>query len=326
MSLVCRICSSRGHHTSYRVRERMFGWGDQFDYFCCADCGCLQIARVPEDLARFYPPNYYSFHLQAPPQHGLKSRLAGKRDFWAVTGRGFLGFLLSKIVAPRPDLIALGSLPARPEMRIIDVGCGRGQLLSILHRAGLERLAGADPFLSGDVEVLPGLWVRKLALDQVSGEFDLVMLHHAFEHVEFGRELLAAGCQRLSASGQILLRVPTAESEAWEQYRENWVQLDAPRHLFLHTRKSLEILAGQAGLRVTQCWCDSSCFQFWASELYQRGLSLYDENGIPRNPVNYFSGRQLKALARRAEDLNAKNRGDQLVVVMRAQSPKPLAA
>jgi SAM-dependent methyltransferase len=303
----------------------MFGWGEEFDYFCCAACGCLQIARVPEDLTRFYPPNYYSFHLQPVPQQGLKSWLAGKRDFSAATGRGFLGSLLGKMVAARPEVSALGGIPARKEMRILDVGCGRGQLLSILHRAGVGRLEGVDPYLSGDVEVLPGLRVCKRALDQVSGEFDLIMLHHVLEHVEFGRELLAAGRQRLSGNGRILLRFPTPESAAWERYRENWVQLDAPRHLFLHTRKSLGILAEEADLRIEKCWCDSSAFQFWASESYQRGLSLYDQNGSPRDPENIFSKAQMSAFARQAEILNATDRGDQLVVVLRARHSNSVA-
>jgi SAM-dependent methyltransferase len=303
----------------------MFGWGDAFDYFCCADCGCLQIARVPENLARFYPPNYYSFQLQAVPQHGLKSWLAGKRDFFAATGRGVLGCLLNQVKRARVEVLSLGGIPARKEMRILDVGCGKGELLSILHRAGVGRLEGVDPYLSGDVELLPGLWARKLALDQVQGEFDLIMLHHAFEHVESGLELLAAGRQRLSGNGRLLLRFPTPESAAWERYRENWVQLDAPRHLFLHTRKSLGILAEQAALRIERCWCDSSAFQFWASEAYQRGLSLYDGNGSPMDPGKYFNKAQMRAFDRQAKMLNASGRGDQIVVVLCAQHSKPVA-
>jgi SAM-dependent methyltransferase len=323
MNGVCQICFSRANHANYRCREQMFGWGGEFDYFCCAECGCLQIGRVPEDLSRFYPPIYYSFHLQPIPRHGLKSWLGGRRDYWAATGRGLLGFLVNKLVPARVDVSSLGGIPARKEMRILDVGCGSGELLSILHRAGVGQLEGIDPYLSAEVEVLPGLRVRKLALQEVSGEFDLIMLHHVFEHVEFGRELLAAARQRLSARGGILLRFPTPESAAWEQYRENWVQVDAPRHLFLHTRKSLGILAGQAGLAAERCWCDSSAFQFWASELYKRGVSLYDQDGRSRNPENYFTKAEMRAFAHRAKEVNASGRGDQLVVVLKALDPKP---
>ena len=193
MSLVCQICFSCGNHPTYRVRDQQFGWGDEFDYFCCADCGCLQISHVPENLARFYPPNYYSFHAHSAPQHGLKAWLRGKRDFSAATGGGVMGRLLNKVKPASANILSMGAIPARKEMRILDVGCGSGGLLSLLHRAGMGRLEGADPYISGDLEFLPGLWVYKRTLDQVSGEFDLIMLHHAFEHVESGLELLLAG-------------------------------------------------------------------------------------------------------------------------------------
>lgn len=55
----------------------MFGFGGEFIYFQCGRCGCLQTKAVPADLSRYYPPHYYSFHLQAVPQRGLKARLAG---------------------------------------------------------------------------------------------------------------------------------------------------------------------------------------------------------------------------------------------------------
>lgn len=128
-------------------------------------------------------------------------------------------------------------------MSILEVGCGRGQLLAILYRAGFRHLAGVDPYLPEDVEVLPNLWVRRLALEEVSESYDLLMMHHVFEHLPQPRASLSACAKRLKASGKILLRLPTVESVAWERYRENWVQWDAPRHHFLHTRASLEILA-----------------------------------------------------------------------------------
>jgi hypothetical protein len=317
MNAACQICFSRANHARYRAREQMFGWGDEFDYLCCAECGCLQICRVPEDLPRFYPPTYYSFHSQSIPVHGVKAWLSAKRDAQAVTGRGFLGFLLNQLIPAGPDVRCLGGVPARKEMRILDVGCGSGHLLSVLHRAGVGQLEGIDPYVSGDAEIRPGLWVRKLVLDQVSGNFELIMLQHVFEHVALGRELLVAGRQHLSAKGKILLRFPTPESAVWERYRENWVGVDAPRHLFLHTRKSLGILAGQAGLVIERCWCDSSAFHFWASELYQKGLSLLDQTGRGRDPAQHFTKAQMKGFDQQARKANASGRGDQLVAVLK---------
>src|SRR5258706_2198097 len=262
MNYTCRICSSSAKHTIYLCREKMFGWPDEFTYFQCANCGCLQIAVVPGDLNRFYPPNYYSFHVKPRPQTGWKSHLAGRRDFSAATGTGVFGKWLAHVTPAGSDVASLAAVPTRRDMSILDVGCGRGRLLSILHRAGFKHLSGADPFLPEDIEVLPGLQVRKLSVEQIHEQFDLIMLHHVFEHIESGGQMLQACRERLTPNGKILLCFPTADSDAWEQYRENWVQLDAPRHLFLHTRSSFKLLAGKSGLKVEKWVCDSSAFQF----------------------------------------------------------------
>jgi len=312
----CRICANPSGNKAFCFQEKMFGMGGEFPYFQCGQCGCLQISQIPDDLSPYYPPGYYSFHLQAVPQHGIKAWLAGKRDLASVTGRGLLGRWLGKRVAARPDLACLGRVPLKLPMRILDVGCGKGQLLSILHRAGFPHLEGVDPFLSEDVEVVPGVVVRKLPLKKVTGKFDLIMLHHVFEHVENGGEMLADCRDRLAQDGKILLRIPTVESAAWEKYQTNWVQLDAPRHLFLHTRTSLTHLARQAGLKLLSTHCDSSEFQFWASELYQRGIPLTNPRGKTESPENYFTSEQMKQFANEASVLNANDRGDQFIVLL----------
>jgi len=205
-------------------------------------------------------------------------------------------------------------------MRILDVGCGQGQLLSLLHRAGFRRLLGIDPYLSNDVEVFPGLHVRKQVIRNLNETFDLIMLHHVFEHLDDGLDMLRSCRERLASAGSILLRLPTVESVAWERYRENWVQLDAPRHLFLHTRESLRLLAEQAELRIRECWCDSTEFQFWASELYQRGVPHTDAHGRVTQPQDHFSPVELATFRREAEAANRANRGDQMAVLLTAKS------
>jgi SAM-dependent methyltransferase len=211
---------------------------------------------------------------------------------------------------------SLSRLPLRRDLRILDVGCGRGQLLSLLHRAGFRDLQGVDPFLPEDLEVLPGLVVRRQSLESLQEDFDLVMFHHVLEHIAEGGRALAAARARLRSGGRILVRIPTVDGAAWERYRENWVQLDAPRHFHLHSRASLELLAAQAGLAVRQCWCDSSAFQFWASELYRAGKPALGATGRPLRLEDHFTPAQLAAFERDTAALNASGRGDQLAVVL----------
>jgi SAM-dependent methyltransferase len=315
MKHVCRVCGNARNNTTLLCHEKMFGLGDEFPYFQCDECRCLQIAVVPESLDRYYPPHYYSYNLKPVDPRGFKARLGGLRDYARLTRTAWLGSPASNR-SGMGGIGGLGPLSLQRKMRILDVGCGHGRLLSILHRAGFRRLSGIDPFLPADVEIAPGLTVRKRTLESLDEQFDLIMFHHVLEHIADGRKTLQCAERLLRPAGRILVRVPTVDSVAWERYRENWSGLDAPRHFYLHSRSSLELLAGQAGLTVERCWCDSGGFQFWGSELYKSGKSLFGENGRPLAPGDHFTPGRLRQFEQQAQELNRQNRGDQIATIL----------
>ena len=57
----CRICGNTDEHKTYKIKEMMFGLGEPFTYFRCANCDCLQIENIPEDMSRYYSSGYYSY-------------------------------------------------------------------------------------------------------------------------------------------------------------------------------------------------------------------------------------------------------------------------
>src|SRR5213594_710337 len=57
----CKICSTEAEHESYRVREMQFGTREEFIYFQCVHCGCLQLRDIPANLAKYYPDYYPAF-------------------------------------------------------------------------------------------------------------------------------------------------------------------------------------------------------------------------------------------------------------------------
>ena len=314
--LCCRICGNSESNVQYQGSERQFGFGGSFLYFQCASCGCLQLATVPADLSPYYPPHYYSYRLYPLPQHGLKSWLARRRDFELLTGRRGIVSMLDRWSPVRLEMDALARLPLSPSMSILDVGCGRGQLLSRLWRAGFKDVLGADPYLLADNEVVPGLWVRKLSLSDIDRHFDLIMLHHVFEHVEDGLKMLADCRTRLKPQGRILVRIPTIDGEAWRRYGVHWVGLDAPRHLFLHGRSSFERLARQARLQIVDWRSEEASFHYWGSELYQRGLPTFDAQGNSAQPNEHFNAEQMARFSEQSRTACQANRGDQVAIIL----------
>jgi SAM-dependent methyltransferase len=51
--------------------------------------------------------------------------------------------------------------------------------------------------------------------------------------------LQEAAASLLACKGIIVVRIPAVSSYAWERYGVAWMQLDAPRHFFLHSPKSM---------------------------------------------------------------------------------------
>lgn len=180
----CRICSNTSGNSEYLVQEMMFGLPEAFPYIECGNCGCIQIRTIPEDMTRFYPPHYYSF--SENPQRNLKKPLrrllTRSRNRYYLFHRNVLGMLLSKI-RPNVAMQLIGEVGLSPTSKILDVGCGSGELLYSLREAGFRNLLGIDPFLQEDISYGNGLLVKKGSLSEVTGTWDLVMFHLSFEHL-----------------------------------------------------------------------------------------------------------------------------------------------
>jgi SAM-dependent methyltransferase len=302
----------------------MFGSREKFTYVRCASCGCLQIDKIPEDLGKYYPTDYYSY--QSPPDPPPRLKTILKRKLLSpimlkhLLGRkSKIGYVLCRFLRSPyiPAWLYFLGKPIAPNSRILDVGCGSGSNLLALSKSGFTRLRGVDPFISTQLSYRGGVIIEKCDLQKVRGRFDLIMFHHVFEHLEDPLGALKAASQLLAEGGQILIRIPLSDSVAAQKYRENWAQIDAPRHITLHSRKSMNLAAQISGLKITKVTYDSSEFQFWASEQYMLDIPLLDPRS--RNPGTsngIFSEDQINAFAQAALQLNRQEQGDQAAFVL----------
>jgi SAM-dependent methyltransferase len=304
--MICRICQNSENNRSFTAREMMFGFRDEFQYFECAECGCVQINKVPDNLGKYYPDNYYSFQKAGSLKALLKKR-------WAAYSSGFaslIGWGMSQVLGKNQGIESLKRANVGEDAAILDVGCGSGDLLLLLHSLGFKSLTGADPFILQDIVHENGIKIWKKDLSQISEKFDVIMSHHSFEHMANPGEILTHAARLLNPGGVLIVRVPIAGTFAWKTYGANWVQLDPPRHIFLPTVKSMKILADKAGLKLGQIVHESNEFQFWGSEQYVRDIPLHDPRSLAPLSKQAFAHRQMKKYRARATELNAKGEGD----------------
>ncbi len=307
----CRICNNTENLSHYKAKEMMFGIREEFDYFQCPKCDCLQITEIPESLDKYYPSNYYSFNVEVEhaAENTLRDKMIRRRNKYAILKKGLLnGIIFNKY--PTDIFEPISQAKLKTSDSVLDVGCGNGKLLQLLKEAGFSNLTGVDPFITKDIEK-NGIKIHKKFISEMSGKWDFIMMNHAFEHVPNPLETLQKIGELLSENGTAMIRVPVASSYAWEHYRENWVQLDAPRHFFLHTEKSMEVLAEQSGLKIEKIFFDSGEFQFWGSEQYIKNIPLVSSESYKFNKKNsIFTQEQLADFKRKAVELNRTKKGD----------------
>ncbi len=331
--LTCRICKNDEHNTIYNVREMMLGLRDLHEYFECVDCGCLQISNIPDNIQEYYPSeDYYSYNSIKSPT-GIKGCLSKKRDRFAATGKGIVGKLMQRI-QPHDKLPSLRHANVTLDSKILDVGCGAGHLLHSMQEAGFKHLLGIDPFNQEDIKYDNGLTIVKNSIQDlpqvdtqidsnsgIKNGWDLIMFNHSFEHVFEQHEVLTKAYALLKPGGVCMIRVPTVTSWAWRTYAENWVQLDAPRHFFLHSLKSMHTLSEQIGFSLENVVYDSFAFQRWGSEQYQKDIALSDENSYAVNPEkSMFSKADIEEYTQHSKELNDSKSGDQAAFYLRKPS------
>jgi SAM-dependent methyltransferase len=304
---VCRACHRSGEKT-FTATERMLGLGDTFTYAECDHCGSVSLVDSPADMARYYPAaNYYSFNASknAAPA-SFRDKLCA-RHLW-MAGIRPLNVKLVEALCPDRD------------SRILDVGSGSGQKLETLWRKGYKNLCGIDPFLPPEQERETPFPLRRLSVAEAGPDWDLIMYHHVLEHIDDPGAEIGRAAQSLRSGGRLLIRVPVADSWAFSHYRQHWVQLDAPRHLCLLSRKALVALGEKSGLKQERAFDDSSAFQIWASRIYKKTSRSFmtGDNAYVRSGRDML--RWLPALASQTAFsvwLNQFRRGDQTCVVFR---------
>lgn len=306
----------------------MYGLGGEFHYRECAACASLALADVPDDLETYYPARYYSVRTPSDSlgegraqslARGLTTKAVLASTSVATVVVAATGRLGRKVPA---WTTLLAGLRLAVDSAILDVGCGDGHRLRTLRAHGFHNLTGADPLLPAR-STHDGITLTPQPLEELAGPFDVVMFHHSLEHLRDATATVRTARRLLRGDGAVIIRLPLAGSWAWRTYGTEWVQLDAPRHLFLPTPGGLHVLAARTGFSVARAVYDSDGFQVWGSELYRKGIPLHADEGAEPPAEAIFGTDELERFEHRAAELNAHGDGDQAAFLLRPARSTP---
>ena len=311
--ITCNICGYSGDAKIYSIKDMLFDMNESFNYFECPDCNCLQLHEIPDNISDFYPKKYsaYNKHKTVKKYNSILRFLKLKKsEFCLGYNKNILGGLM-KYFYGGGFIEKLKPANVKFNDKILDVGTGTGGRILDMEARGFTNLTGTDIFIDEEINYENGVKILKIDISEMDDIYDFIMLNHSFEHMSNPLNVMKH-LNRLIKNGKyVLIRIPVSDSYSWKKYRENWVGLHAPRHFYLHNKKSMELLAKKSNFILEKVIYDSTDYQFIGSEQYLKNIPAYSENSYFVNPQkSIFTKNDIKKFKTLAKKLNIKEEGD----------------
>lgn len=248
---VCSLCGGEELADSFLVQDFDFS-NESFELQRCARCALGQTAPMPDQatLERYYSGSYYG---------------SGVPKFTRLVE--FITVLACRIRAKNILRHISKSQADSIRLRVLDIGCGRANLLQRLNEMGCE-CTGTE---RGEFPVdsrLDGITILRGSLDELNFKdrsFDAVILWHVLEHLRRPFETLDEIGRITDKAGIVAIAVPNFSSLQARWFKSKWFHLDIPRHLFHFDVENLSKALEKRGFTiqsVSTCSTEQNVFGF----------------------------------------------------------------
>lgn len=230
----CVICGNPVSRYFFTVIDEVeYGTGWQGRAKACASCGLIHQSPLPsdEEALQQYPAGYIHYN---PYASGIKG-------------------LLMKLYMTR-TIKLLQALGARPGDRLLDIGCGGGEKLSILKNHLQLQAVGIEPSKKA---ARTAAW--RFGLTVVDGfftperfekdSFDFVRINHVIEHVSDPIALLDNIYSVLKPGGWLIGETENTNCLSFRLFGKFWALLHFPYHLLLFNKSTLQLTFSKSKFR-----------------------------------------------------------------------------
>ncbi len=265
----CPACGGALGPPTIHGRDRLYGLPGNFSVALCDNCemGVTVPMVDASELHTFYPTTYGAYESSLTGVLGLASKVMQRLLAWNA---------LSSDPLKRLNMPQNG--------RILDVGCGGGELGSWLVRRGWK-VVGIEP--SEDACVVArarGLDARAGMVAEVPLEpqtYDAAVFQHSLEHVADPVADLRLVRAALRNGGMVIVTVPNFGCWQRRHFGQRWFNLDLPRHRFHFNSQALTATLEQAGFTEVETLTTSSAVGLLASVQYAIFDRCLFPSGLP---------------------------------------------
>lgn len=262
---ICDVCGSGKYQNFLLAEDRNYQTGN-YQYVMCKKCKLVWLLSRPvgKSLQKHYPENY------RPYKKYQKTNQLQKIIRFIIKNNKFVA-----------KILIADQLFFWPKGKILDVGPGSGYYLHILkdwgwNVTGLELGQKAVKMVkdSGFKEIYHGdMTSHKFP----KNSFDVVRYSHVLEHVSSPRRELLKVRGVLKKGGKVLIIVPNIDSIFFKIFKEYWYPLEAPRHFYQFSPKTLTRLLLESGFHNIKIKYSQPPHTFLWSVFYRFGLHKSDK-------------------------------------------------
>lgn len=246
----------RSDESAHRHRHQRCRQPDAFTLVRCRGCGLVYLDPRPTaaEIGHYYPDDYHTARGTGGPAQRLE-------DAWRRRQFGEVARWLARL---RPG-----------RGRLLDIGCGSGELLEALREDGW-RVSGVEPSArSAEIaRAQRGLDVQTAAFDDAAlpeASYNAVVFAAVLEHLHDPLAALARARRLLAPDGLVaVLFLPRYDAPQARLFGPRWIGLDLPRHLYQFETNTFAAVARKAGLRViaAEPYSRRHSPAFWTTSLF----------------------------------------------------------
>ena len=230
----CPICGGQSLQNHLVTRDFFFT-NEEFTLDKCSDCEFVFTNPIPTNIGRYYETDDYLSHA------------AERKNIITKIYKEVRNINIKK----KYNIVENYS----KGKKILDIGCGTGELLSYFKMMNWETL-GIEPNDSARNFALIkyNLIIKKEESITTIPEksFDAITMWHVLEHVPSLNDRMQEIRRICKDNGTIFIALPNMASPDSIYYDKYWAGLAVPRHLYHFTKETFEKLATKHKMKVVK--------------------------------------------------------------------------